>query len=170
MSETEAHVMRAIKDVSGVDGKAKRPNQAGDYSFNADGTRIPVESLKMASFPRAPLSGLLQFTATGAGTFDVPRNDVRIRVDDLFAGDEGIGQVTGRLSLRGELLNVELEAASPRLVLSGSGRIALTEQMDAELTLRFANTSLDPYLRFFEPRLHPSPTPWPAAPCASSAS
>ncbi len=34
MTETEAHVMRAIKDVSGVDGKAKRPNQAGDYSFN----------------------------------------------------------------------------------------------------------------------------------------
>ena len=27
--------------------------------------------------------------------------------------------------------------------------------MDAELTLRFSNTSLDPYLRFFEPRLSP---------------
>lgn len=34
MSETEAHVMRVIKDVTGIDGKAKRPNQAGDYSFN----------------------------------------------------------------------------------------------------------------------------------------
>lgn len=34
MSETEAHVMRVIKDVTGLDGKAKRPNQAGDYSFN----------------------------------------------------------------------------------------------------------------------------------------
>ena len=54
--------------------------------------------------------------ATGTGTFDVPRYDVRVRVDDLFAGDEGIGQLTGRLSLRGELLTVELEAASPRLV------------------------------------------------------
>ena len=34
MSETEAHVMRAIKDITGIDGKPKRPNQAGDYSFN----------------------------------------------------------------------------------------------------------------------------------------
>lgn len=127
----------------------------GNYSFNADGTRIPVESLRMASFPRAPLSGLLQFSAAGTGTFEVPRYDVRVRVDDLFAADEGIGQLTGRLSLRGELLTTELEAASPRLVVSGSGRIALTDQMDAELTLRFANTSLDPYLRFFEPRLSP---------------
>jgi hypothetical protein len=127
----------------------------GTYSFNADATRIPVESLTTTAFPRAPLSGLLQFTATGTGTFEVPRYDVRMRVDDLFAADEGVGQLTGRLSLRGELLTIELEAASPRLVVSGSGRIALTEQMDAELTLRFSNTSLDPYLRFFEPRLSP---------------
>ncbi len=127
----------------------------GNYSFNADGNRIPVESMQTAAFPRAPLSGMLQFTATGTGTFDEPRYDVRVRVDDLFAADEGIGQLTGRLSLRGELLTLELEAASPRLVMSGSGRIALTDQMDAELTVRFSNTSLDPYLRFFEPRLSP---------------
>ncbi len=130
----------------------------GHYSFDADGVRIPVESLAMASFPRAPLSGLLQFTATGSGTFDVPRYDVKVKIDDLFAADEGIGQLTGRLSLRGELLTMELEAASPRLAVSASGRIAMTDQMDAELTLRFANTSLDPYLRFFAPQLSPFAT------------
>ena len=74
----------------------------GNYSFNADGARIPVESLVSVSFPRAPLSGRLQFNATGAGTFDDPRYDVKLAVDDLFAGDEGIGQLSGRLNLRGE--------------------------------------------------------------------
>ena len=142
------------KSTGGVTGAAW-VGWDGNYSFNADGTRIPVESLTTMSFPRAPLSGLLQFTATGTGTFNLPRYDVRLRVDDLFAADEGIGQLTGRLSLRGELLTAELEAASPRLVMSASGRIALTDQMDAELTFRFSNTSLDPYLRFFEPRLSP---------------
>jgi translocation-and-assembly-module (TAM) inner membrane subunit TamB-like protein len=127
----------------------------GTYSFNADGTRIPVESLAVAAFPRAPLSGLLQFNAAGAGTFDEPHYDVRLNVEDLFAGDEGIGHVTGRLGLRGELLNLEFEAASPRLNVSGSGRIALTPEMDAEATVRFVDTSLDPYIRFFEPRLSP---------------
>ena len=142
------------KSTGGVTGAAW-VGWDGTYSFNADGTKIPVESLQTVAFPRAPLSGLLQFTANGTGTFEVPRYDVRLRVDDLFAADEGIGQLTGRLSLRGELLTGELEAASPRLVMSGSGRIALTEAMDAELTLRFSNTSLDPYVRFFEPRLSP---------------
>jgi TamB, inner membrane protein subunit of TAM complex len=130
----------------------------GTYSFNADGAKIPVESLVSVSFPKAPLSGRLQFNATGAGTFDEPRYDVKLAVDDLFAGDEGIGQLSGRLNLRGELLTLDLEAASPRLVVSGSGRIALTPEMDAELTVRFRETSLDPYLRFFEPRLSPFTT------------
>ena len=30
--------------------------------------------------------------------------------------------------------------------------------MDAELTMRFRDTSLDPYVRFFEPRLSPFTT------------
>lgn len=130
----------------------------GSYSFNVDGRRIPVESLRTLEFPTAPLSGLLQFNATGAGTFEVPRYDVRLRLDDLFAGDEGIGQVTGRLGLRGELLTAEFDAISPRLQVSGSGRIALTPEMDAEMTFRFTETSLDPYVRFFEPRLSPFTT------------
>jgi hypothetical protein len=130
----------------------------GTYSFNADGERIPLESLDTISFPQAPLTGLLQFNSTGAGTFESPRYEVKLRVDDLFAGDEGIGQLTGRIGVRDEVLNAELEAASPRLSVSGAGRIALTPEKDAELTFRFTDTSLDPYVRFFEPRLSPFTT------------
>jgi hypothetical protein len=130
----------------------------GTYSFNADGERIPVERVQALTYPRAPLSGVLQFTASGSGAFEAPRYDVKGRIADLFAGDEGIGQVTGRLSVRGELLTLEVEAASPRLSVTGSGRIALTPQADAELTFRFSDTSFDPYLRFFEPRLSPFTT------------
>ena len=145
------------KSTGGVTGAAW-VGWDGTYSFNADGTKIPVESLASVAFPKAPLSGRLQFNATGVGTFEEPRYDVKLGVDDLFAGDEGIGQLSGRLALRGELLTLDLEAASPRLVVSGSGRIAMTPEMDAELTVRFRETSLDPYVRFFEPRLSPYTT------------
>ena len=122
----------------------------GNYSFNTDGRRIPVESLAMAAMPQMPLSGLMHFAASGTGTFDAPRYDVKVRVDDLYVKDEGIGQVTGTLGMRTEVLTINLEAASPRLTASGSGRIAMTPEMDASLTLHFSNTSLDPYLRLFE--------------------
>ena len=130
----------------------------GTYSFNIDGQRVPVESLKTLSFPRAPLSGLVQFNATGAGRFDEPRYDVKVRIDDLFAGDEGVGQVAGRLWVRGDELNADFDAASPRLFVSGSGRLSMTDAMETELNLRFQDTSLDPYVRFFEPRLSPFTT------------
>jgi hypothetical protein len=130
----------------------------GTYSFNADGARIPVESLVTVAYPKAPLSGRLQFNASGSGTFEEPRYDVKLLVDDLFAADEGIGQLSGRINIRGEMMTLDLEAASPRLVVSGSGRIALTPEREAELTIRFNETSLDPYVRFFEPRLSPFTT------------
>ena len=66
------------------------------YSFNASGRRLPVERISLLKFPRAPLSGLAEFTAQGNGTFDMPRNDFKIRVNDLFIGEEGVGQVSGR--------------------------------------------------------------------------
>jgi translocation and assembly module TamB len=130
----------------------------GTYSFNADARRIAVDRIAAFRAAPAPLSGIAQFSAAGNGTFDVPRYDVRFRVNDLFIGDEGVGQVTGSLALRGKELSGDIDAASPRLALTGSGRIALTTQFDAELTFRFHDSSLDPYVRLFEPTLSPFTT------------
>ncbi|HMC77759.1 MAG TPA: translocation/assembly module TamB domain-containing protein [Vicinamibacterales bacterium] len=130
----------------------------GNYSFDANGTKVPVESLATLSIPRAPLSGVLGFDATGTGTFDAPRYDVTARVDDLFAGDEGIGQLVGHLALRGQMLSLDFEAQSKRLSVSGAGRLARTPEMDADFTFRFNDTSLDPYLRFFAPKMSPYTT------------
>jgi hypothetical protein len=128
------------------------------YSLNADGRRIPLDRVAFAHYPNVTLAGVAEFTATGSGTFDVPRNDVRFRVSDLAVGDETVGQVSGTLAMRGAQLSGEIDAASPRLAVTGTGRIALTPQRDSELTLRFHDTSLDPYVRLFEPRLSPYTT------------
>ena len=130
----------------------------GTYSFNATGRRIPMESVKAMAYPQAPLTGLLEFNADGTGTFEAPRYQFRGRIRDLFVSDEGIGEVTGRVDVRGDSMTLEIEAASPRLAVSGAGRIDLTEAQDADITLRFTDTSLDPYARAFEPRLSPFTT------------
>jgi TamB, inner membrane protein subunit of TAM complex len=120
----------------------------GNYSFDASGTKIPVESLDVLTFPKAQLSGIMSFSASGAGTFDNPRYDVKATIADLFVADEGIGQVSGTLSLRGNMLTLsELNAQSRRLSVTGQGRLALTPEEDVDLTLHFSDTSLDPYIR-----------------------
>jgi hypothetical protein len=130
----------------------------GTYAFNFTCRRIPMESLAVSRTSTVPLSGFLDLTAAGNGTFDNPRYDVRASIADFFAGDEGIGQLAGDLSIRGEVLTVKVEAASPRLAVSGAGRVALTEEMDAELSFRVSDTSLDPYVRAFNPQLSPFTT------------
>ena len=129
------------------------------YSFNFDGRRIPVrEKIARLDFGRTPLTGIAEFSATGSATFDQPRNDYKFRVNDLFIGEEGVGQVTGSLALRGTELSGEIDAASPRLTITATGRIPLTPRSDSEITVRFHDMSLDPYVRLFVPRLSPFTT------------
>lgn len=129
---------------------------AGTYSFDVDGRNLAVDTLTLTAYPGYPaLYGSLDFTATGAGNFEAPRYDVKWSVNDLFFGDEGIGEMTGRLSMRGLLMTYELEAASPRLAMSGTGRVELNDEMDAELSFRVTDTSLDPYLRVLQPTFSP---------------
>ncbi len=130
----------------------------GTYSFNFDARSIPVESLAAAGKSTLPVAGLLDFTAGGSGTFDAPRYDVRGTARDLFVADEGIGEIVGNLSIDDKLMTVRFEAASPRLAVSASGRVALTPELDAELTISVSDTSLDPYVRAFQPQLSPYTT------------
>lgn len=128
------------------------------YSFNATGRRIPMERTAVFTYPRAQPTGLIEFTAGGSSTFDTPRYDVRFRVNDLFVAEEGVGQVAGVLTVQGEELSGEVNAASPRLNITGTGRVGLAAQAMSELTFRFHDSSLDPYVRLFVPKLSPYTT------------
>jgi hypothetical protein len=130
----------------------------GTYSFNFTGQRVPVESVHALTYPQAPLTGLLDFNASGSGVFESPSYNVRVSVSDLFLKDEGVGEVTARLTIRDNTLGIELDAASPRLIVHGTGRVAMTDEADAEISLRFTDTSLDPYVRAFQPELSPFTT------------
>lgn len=141
-----------------VRGAAFSDWHTSTYSFNFDGQRIPVESIDTWRYPQAPLSGMLQFTANGTGSSLDPTYEARGSIADLYAGDEGIGQVSSRLHyVHKTIVLDQLEAASPRLSISGAGRVAMNDQMDAELSLRVTNTAIDPYLRLIAPQTKLSP-------------
>ena len=128
----------------------------GAYSFNADGRRLAVDALDLTYFPGLPaLTGYADFSAAGSGTFEEPRYDVKVSVFDLFVGDEGIGQMTAQVALRGLSVLYSFDVASPRLAASGTGQFGLTDAGEIEMTVRLSDTSLDPYARVFVPTLSP---------------
>ena len=128
----------------------------GTYSFNADGRNVAVETLALTTYPGYPtIFGSLDFSASGTGTFEAPRYDVRFSASDLFFGDEGVGEMSGRLSMRGLLMTYEMEVASTRLAVSSTGRVELNDEMDAELSFRVSDSSLDPFVRAIQPAFSP---------------
>ena len=123
---------------------------SGRFAFDAEGDRIPVESLDNFRVEGLPLTGMLRIRqVTGKGTFEQPRYEVDASVADLYLGDEGIGHVTGRLVMTHEELTLtSLEVASQRLAISGTGTIKLNELYDSKLSFVITDASIDPYLKF----------------------
>ncbi|MBM63403.1 MAG: hypothetical protein CL484_10700 [Acidobacteria bacterium] len=121
------------------------------YSFNLDFQGVQIETLTLIpSLPQQP-SGLLEGTSSGVGYFDDPRYVVRATIRDLFVGDEELGQMTGRLNVQQGDLRLDIEVASPVAAMSASGRVALLEPYDTDVSLRVVDSSLDPFLRMFVP-------------------
>jgi len=155
-SGTRLDGIRITKARGGITGAAF-VGWDGTYSFNADGRGVAVATIEAFRYPRLPLSGTAEFTAGGSGTFESPRYDVRFRLNDLAAGGQPVGQVTGTLALRNKDLSgqVDVASATNRLFVNGTGRIGLAPHADSEITLRFHDSYLDPYVRVFVPRLSP---------------
>ena len=130
----------------------------GTYSFDAIGRRLPVSQIAAFDYPQLRPTGLIEFSAGGSGAFESPRYDVKFRIADLTVSNEPVGQVGGTLALRGKEMSGEVEVTSSRLAITGTGRIALNPQADAELTFRFHESTLDPYVRLFMPSLSPYTT------------
>ncbi len=132
---------------------------AGTYRFRVDGRAIPVQSVRALTWEGVPLTGSLRLVAQGEATFAQPRYDVQAAIDDLYVGEEGIGQLTAQLSIRERQMFIDaIEMASSRLAVSGTGRLPFDDDADADITLTFANTSLDPYIRVFAPTFSPFTT------------
>jgi hypothetical protein len=128
----------------------------GTYSFNADGRQIPVQTVDALNLPKTPLTGVLDFSAAGSGVFAYMEYDATVRIRDLYVADEGIGDVNGKIGMRGDNINFEFQAGSTRLEASMVGQVNRRSlSYPGDITLRVTDTSLDPYARLFAANLSP---------------
>ena len=97
------------------------------YSFNADGRRIPAESVAAFAFPGRSRRASSNSPPRGSSTFDNPRYDVRFRINELSVGKEPVGLVTGTLALRGRRSTARSTSRRRGWRSPATGRIALNE-------------------------------------------
>ncbi len=126
----------------------------GTYSFDVSGNRIPIDQVASLKFGAVEWTGQLHFGAAGASTFASPRYEVEMGAEEVFVGGEAIGTVAMRFGVKGHLITIDqFEVAG--LGVSGAGHVEMSDAVDADFSLRFNKTLLDPYVRLFEPRLSP---------------
>ena len=132
---------------------------SGTYSFNFEARNIPLESLALMEGAKIPLSGVIEFTAGGSGTFENPQYKVAATIRDVFVADEGLGTIVSEFTVNGDLLTFgKLDASSNRLAVSGTGTLSMADTRDVDLRFNVLETSLDPYIRAYNPRLSPFTT------------
>ncbi len=145
-----------IRKGTGLIRGAAHITWGGTYSFNADGRQIPVDTVDVLRLPKTPLTGVLDFTIAGSGVFANVEFDVTGRIRDLYIGDEGVGQVNGKIGMRGDNVNFEFQAGSTRLEASMVGQVNRRSlSYPGDITIRVTDTSLDPYARLFAANLSP---------------
>ena len=125
----------------------------GTYSVTADARDLDLSASRMVERVPVPVTGRIEAAISGAGAFADPRYEVRGTVADVSISGARVGQVTGRLDVGAGVMAVELEAASPDVAVSGSGRIGLVDGAPSRLRFSVTNTRLDPFARAVQPGL-----------------
>ena len=125
----------------------------GTYSVTADAHDLQLAASRMAERVPVPVAGRIDAAISGAGAFADPRYEIRGTMTDVTLAGAAVGEVTGRLDVAGGVMAVELEAASPDVAVSGSGRIGLADQAPARFRFIVTNTRLDPLMRALQPGL-----------------
>ena len=142
-----------VRQGGGEVSGAMRVKWDGTYSAAADARGLNLSASRLAGRLPWPVTGSIEAAVSGAGAFDDPRYEIRGAIADASIAGAAVGQVTGRLDVAEGAMTVELEAASPDVAVSGSGRVGLTDEAPARLRFSVTNTRLDPFARAVQPGL-----------------
>ena len=114
------------------------------------GALVPAGGEALAGGLSGPVSGHLVLQ----GTLTRPRLRARVSSPRVFFGDEGIGALEATLTGAGEgRISLEARCRSGRVDLALEGSVGALPPYEARLRLVARDTSVDPFLRAFQPSL-----------------
>ena len=126
----------------------------GVYDGSGEIRDVELGALVKAKAPGAGFAGRVSGSLLMQGTLTRPRLVATLTSPRLFLGDEGLGALEARLSGSGDgNLTLDGRCRSGRVDLRLRGDALASPPYEADLTLQARSTSLDPFLRAFQPAL-----------------
>jgi translocation and assembly module TamB len=129
----------------------------GIYDGSLDGDGVDVSAVLPPLSAAAPWGGRVAGHVVLQGTLRKPRLSGTLHSTHLFLGDEGIGSLGASIVGSGDgTLHLEAQCRSARLDVRLGGTLSASPPYGASLHLEGRDTSLDPFVRVWEPALPPT--------------
>jgi hypothetical protein len=126
----------------------------GVYDGTAEMQAVDLGALVPPPVPGAALAGPLSGHLVLQGALTRPRLQASLSSPRVFIGDEGIGALEATLTGAGEgRLSLDARCRSGRVDLALEGSVGALPPYEARLRLVARDTSVDPFLRVFQPSL-----------------
>jgi translocation and assembly module TamB len=141
-----------FSDVRAVSGDAKA-HGSGSFNVSTEEFHLDVQGsgVDLLRFPvlqtsKVKLTGIASFEAKGHGTLSAPALDGKVHIGNISLGGKREGDLEIDAITRGEDMNLTATSHFVTAKLSASGRIRLRGDLDSDITAKFENVDLQPFL------------------------
>jgi translocation and assembly module TamB len=121
--------------------------RSGLVQFNLFGSRLALDEIRQVQTPSLPLAGRLDFRLTGSGPLRSPQGSGTVRISSLRAGNELVGDLTGRVQSDGKRMRVALETSLVKGKLDGEVDLTLADSYPIQGQLTAEGIDLDPFIK-----------------------
>ncbi len=139
-------------DLKVVSGGAKAQG-TGSINLSSEQFRLAIQGsgvdllrFRVLQTSKVKLTGIARFTAKGGGTLSAPSLEGEIHISNVSLGGKREGDLDVAATTVGENLNFTAESHFVTATLTAGGRIRLRGDFDCDITAKFGNVDLQPFL------------------------
>jgi translocation and assembly module TamB len=138
--------VHAISGTAHAQGSGSINVSTEQFRFDAQGSGIDLLRLPVLQTSRVKLTGLAEITAKGSGTLSAPQFDGHAEISNISLGTKREGNLEVNFTTEGEDLHLTATSKFVTANLAASGTIRLRDPFTSDITAKFANVDLQPFL------------------------
>ena len=139
-------------DVRIVSGGAKAQGSGSinvsteEFQFAVEGSGVDLLRVPVLQTSKVKLTGIAGFRAKGSGTLSAPSLDGQVRISNVSLGGKREGDLEINAKTVGDQLNLTAESRFVTATLTANGRVRLRGDLDCDISAKFGNVDLQPFL------------------------
>ena len=116
------------------------------FQFATQGSGVDLLRFPVLQTSKVKLTGVAGFTAKGTGTLSAPLIEGQVGIGNISLGGKREGDLEIHATTVGENLKLTAESHFATATLTADGNIHLRNEMDCDITAKFGNVDLQPFL------------------------